>query len=91
MPNCAKCGNSFDEAATDPKAKTYNACQNCWNEWKTYSVMVINEMRLDMSMREHREMLRKYERSFFNAARAEPGMKDYSDESQRVPDKRPEG
>ncbi len=91
MPTCVKCGKDFDDAGVDPKAKAYGACQNCWQEWVTYSVMVINEMRLDMSMREHREVLKKYERSFFSVERPEAGMKDYADESQRVPDEKPTG
>ncbi|NOJ28898.1 MAG: iron transporter [Nitrososphaeraceae archaeon] len=64
--DCIKCKTTFDESASDdPAAIKYPACPNCWNEWTTYAVMVINEMRLDMSLSEHRKALRKYERTFF--------------------------
>jgi Fe-S cluster biosynthesis and repair protein YggX len=33
--------------------------------------MVINEMRLDMSLPEHRKMLKKYERIFFGLEKGE--------------------
>lgn len=88
MTKCSKCGKDFDENASDPRAKAYNACQNCWGEWVTYSVMVINEMRLDMSMPEHRQVLKKYERTFFGVEKPAEGMRDLSKEEERVPDKR---
>lgn len=84
---CSKCGSSFDESSVDPAATKYSACEKCWNEWMAQSIMVINEFRLDMSMPEHRQMLKKYERAFFGLEKREAGMRDLSDESQRVPDK----
>lgn len=51
------------------------------------SIMVINEFKLDLSMPQHRQMLKKYERAFFGAEEREAGMRDLTDESQRVPDK----
>lgn len=83
---CKKCGKEFEEAGVDARAKEYGSCQNCWNEWVQYSVMVINEMRLDMSMREHRQMLKKYEKTFFGQEKLEEGMRDVSKESERIPD-----
>ncbi len=83
---CSKCGNSFDESSVDIQAAKYTACQNCWSEWIKYSIMVINEMRLDMSMPEHRQVLRKYERVFFGLEKPETGMRDVSKEEERVPD-----
>jgi len=85
---CSKCGNNFDESQVDPAAAKYSACLNCWNEWVQYSIMVINEMRLDLSMPDHRKMLKKYERVFFNLEEREGGMKDLSKEEERVPDER---
>ena len=84
---CSKCNGSYDENSVDAGAKKYNACQNCWNEWMTQSIMVINEMKLDMSMPEHRHMLGKYERAFFGLEEREAGMRDLSKEEERVPDK----
>jgi Fe-S cluster biosynthesis and repair protein YggX len=62
---CLKCGKNFEEIIEDPAAEKYPACSACWKEWTTYAVMVMNEMRLDMSLPEHRKALRKYERAFF--------------------------
>lgn len=82
---CSKCGNEFD-GFDDPRAEEYNACNNCWNEWIKYSIMVINDLRLDMSIKEHRAMLKKYERIFFGLEKPEEGMRDVSKEEERVPD-----
>jgi Fe-S cluster biosynthesis and repair protein YggX len=62
---CLRCGKTFEEIIEDPAAEKYPACSACWKEWTTYAVMVMNEMRLDMSLPEHRKALRKYERAFF--------------------------
>jgi Fe-S cluster biosynthesis and repair protein YggX len=45
--------------------------------------MVMNEMRLDMSLPEHRKVLRKYEKVFF-------GLEKGESELQKNPDKKPE-
>jgi len=85
---CSKCGSNFDESSVDDhQAIKYTSCQNCWNEWMKQSIMVINEFKLDLSMPEHRQMLKKYEMAFFGAEEREAGMRDLSDESQRMPDK----
>ena len=84
---CSKCGKSIDENQTDPIDTKQNVCSNCRDEWAKYSVMVINEMRLDMSLPEHRKMLKKYQRVFFGLEKPEQGMKDLSKEEERVPDK----
>jgi Fe-S cluster biosynthesis and repair protein YggX len=47
------------------------------------AVMVMNEMRLDMSLPEHRKVLRKYEKVFF-------GLEKGESELQKNPDKKPE-
>lgn len=81
---CLKCGKTFDEKTVeDPAASKYPACQDCWKEWATHAIMVMNEMRLDMSLPEHRKMLRKYERMFF-------GLEKQEGEIQKNPDKRPD-
>ncbi|MEM3084112.1 MAG: Fe(2+)-trafficking protein [Nitrososphaerales archaeon] len=88
MSKCSKCGSSFDETKGDPEAVKYSSCSTCWGEWVKYSVMVINEMRLDMSLPEHRKVLKKYERTYFGLEKLEDGMKDYNKEEERVPDNR---
>lgn len=81
---CSKCGKTFDEnSLDDAAAEKYPSCPDCWREWTTYAVMVMNEMRLDMSLPEHRKALRKHERMFF-------GLEKPEGELQKNPEKRPE-
>jgi len=80
---CLKCGKPIEEAVDDPAAENYPACATCWKEWTTYAVMVMNEMRLDMSLPEHRKALRKYERTFF-------GLEKSEGELQKNPEKKPD-
>ncbi|HZC88010.1 MAG TPA: iron transporter [Nitrososphaera sp.] len=80
---CLKCGKVFDDAVDDPAAEKYPACPACWKEWTSYGVMVMNELRLDMSLPEHRKALRKYERAFF-------GLEKGIGEIEKKPDN-PEG
>ena len=80
---CLKCSKPIEEAADDPAADKYPACAACWKEWTTYAVMVMNEMRLDMSLPEHRKALRKYERTFF-------GLEKSEGELQKNPEKKPD-
>ncbi|MEM1951198.1 MAG: Fe(2+)-trafficking protein [Candidatus Nitrosocaldus sp.] len=89
MVRCVKCGSEIDESVErDARAKSYGSCSNCWAEWTRYSIMVINDLRLDMSIPEHRQMLKRYERIFFGLEQIEQGMRDVSKEEERVPDKK---
>ncbi|HEX9317737.1 MAG TPA: Fe(2+)-trafficking protein [Nitrososphaeraceae archaeon] len=72
MKTCIKCEKNFDEKLIDDlQSLKYPSCNSCWKEWTTYAVMVINEMRLDMSLPEHRKILKKYERTFFGLEKGE--------------------
>jgi len=42
------------------------ACSGCWSEWKEMEVKVINEYRLNMIEREHRQMLKRFMHDFLN-------------------------
>ncbi|MDH3657035.1 MAG: Fe(2+)-trafficking protein, partial [Nitrosopumilus sp.] len=58
---CTKCKSSIpDNEELDIIAQKYPVCNKCWSEWKEYRVMVMNEMRLDMSMPDHRKLLKKH-------------------------------
>ena len=82
VKTCIKCGKTFEEnTIDDPTALKYPSCPDCWKEWTTYAVMVMNEMRLDMSLSEHRKALRKYERMFF-------GLEKSEGELQKNPDRK---
>ena len=57
---CTKCKSDIpDSDELNPIAEKYPCCNKCWEEWKEYKVMVINEMRLDMSMSDHRKVIKK--------------------------------
>ncbi len=88
MPRtCTKCKNSIpDEETLDPKAETYPCCNKCWKEWKEYQILVMNEMRLDMSMSDHRKVLKKHEKIFVGVLTPEGGVVDYANEDNRNPE-----
>lgn len=47
----------------------------------------MNEMRLDMSMPEHRKVLKRYEKVFAGVITPEGDVVNFADENQRKPDK----
>ena len=88
---CAKCKNSIsDKEELDVVAEKYPVCNKCWAEWKEYRVMVMNEMRLDMSLLDHRKLLKKHEKIFVGVLSPEGEIIDYANEDNRKPDKIPE-
>ena len=54
---CLRCNKSFNESDVEDReiSQKFPSCPECWKEWTTYAVMVMNEMRLDMSLPEHRK------------------------------------
>ena len=48
--------------------------------------MVMNEMRLDMSMADHRKVLKKQEKIFVGVLNAEGEIPDFADKDNRNPD-----
>lgn len=88
---CTKCKNPIpDGDQLDMVAEKYPVCNKCWAEWKEYRVMVMNEMRLDMSMPDHRKLLKKHEKIFAGVLSPEGEIVDYSNEENRKPDKLPD-
>ncbi len=88
---CTKCKSSIlDSEILDVVAEKYPVCNKCWAEWKEYRVMVMNEMRLDMSMLDHRKLLKKHEKIFVGLLSPEGEIIDYSNEDNRKPDKLPD-
>ncbi len=51
--------------------------------------MVMNEMRLDMSMPDHRKLLKKHEKIFAGVLTPEGDIVDYTNEDNRKPDENP--
>jgi len=88
---CTKCKNPIlDSDVLDMVAEKYPVCNKCWAEWKEYRVMVMNEMRLDMSMLDHRKLLKKHEKIFAGVLSPEGEIIDYANEDNRKPDKLPD-
>ncbi len=89
---CTKCKTSIpDNAELDIVGQKYPVCNKCWNEWKEYRVMVMNEMRLDMSMPDHRKLLKKHEKIFAGVMSPDGEVIDYTNEDNRKPDEPPPG
>jgi len=61
--NCTKCQKEGSPPDFVPyegellKAILSQICSNCWDEWKTQSVIVINEGRLTLFLPEHQKFL----------------------------------
>ncbi len=87
---CIKCKSTIpDSENLDMVAAKYPVCSKCWSEWKEYRVMVMNEMRLDMSMPDHRKLLKKHEKIFVGVMSPDGEVIDYSNEDNRKPDDPP--
>ncbi len=87
---CTKCKNEIpDNEELDPIGGKYPVCNKCWNEWKEYRVMVMNEMRLDMSMPDHRKLVKKHEKIFAGVLTPEGDIVDFANEDNRKPDENP--
>ena len=88
---CTKCKNAIPETEElDSIQGKYPVCGKCWGEWKEYRVMVMNEMRLDMSMPDHRKLLKKHEKIFAGVLTPEGDYVDYANEDNRKPDENPD-
>jgi Fe-S cluster biosynthesis and repair protein YggX len=85
--NCTKCKTEIpDGVELDPFASAYPCCNKCWEEWKQYRIMVMNEMKLDMSMSDHRKVVKKYEKVFVGVMTPEGDVINFADENKRKPD-----
>ncbi len=84
---CTKCKSEIpDSEQLEPTAATYPCCTKCWNEWKEYRIMVMNELRLDMSLPDHRKLLKKNEKIFVGVLSPQGDVIDYRNEDNRKPD-----
>ena len=68
--NCIRCGQKGNppervSVIGEMKEKIVaSICNNCWEEWKKTSVMVINEFHLTPFLPEHRKVLEKHMTDF---------------------------
>ena len=84
---CTKCKEEIpDSEELDVIAAKYPMCNKCWDEWKDYRIIVMNEMRLDMSMPDHRKLLKKNEKIFAGVMSPDGEIIDFSNEDNRKPD-----
>ena len=90
MAKCTKCGEEVPAGADlPPQAAPYPACPKCWAGWKAYPGIVVNEMRPEMSVPAHRQLLKKHEKVFRGVLKPEGGVSDYTDEDNRKRDEQP--
>ncbi len=88
---CTKCKNQIsDDEQLGPSAEKYPCCNKCWSEWKEYQIIVMNEMRLDMSVPDHRKVVKKHEKIFVGVLTPEGDVIDYSNEDNRNPETKPQ-
>jgi Fe-S cluster biosynthesis and repair protein YggX len=85
---CTKCKSEIpDSVQLEPTAAAYPCCEKCWKEWKEYRIMVMNELRLDMSLPDHRKLLKKNEKIFAGVLSPQGDVIDFGNEDNRKPDK----
>ena len=72
----------------ESQAEKYPLCTKCWNEWKEMKIMVINEMHLDLSLSDHRKVLRKHEKIFAGVMTPEGDYVDFTNEDNRNPEEK---
>ena len=86
---CTKCkGGIPDNDVLIPQAEKYPVCLKCWDEWKEMKIMVINEMHLDLSLSDHRKVLRKHEKIFAGVMTPEGDYVDFTNEDNRNPEEK---
>ena len=84
---CTKSKNEIpDTEELEPRASSYPCCVKCWSKWKESRVMVINELKLDMSLKDHRQLLKKHEKVFVGGLTPEGDVIDYTNEENRNPE-----
>ena len=87
---CTKCKQEIPETQElDSQAEKYPICPKCWDEWKEMKIMVINEMHLDLSLSDHRKVLRKHEKIFAGVMTPEGDYVDFTNEDNRNPEEKP--
>ena len=87
---CTKCkADISDSEQLEPQAEKYPVCNKCWEEWKEMRIMVMNEMHLDMSLADHRKVLKKHEKIFAGIMTPEGDYVDYTNEDNRNPEEDP--
>lgn len=69
---CMRCGQEGEGFASSPYPGSLGekilkgTCQKCWEEWKKFSVMVINDFKLRPFLPEDRSVLEKHMKQYLN-------------------------
>ena len=70
---CVKCGNTREAAVNNDYVGTklgveisQSVCVECWQEWEKMQLMVINEHKLTLFLKEHKQFLHAQMRQFLN-------------------------
>jgi Fe-S cluster biosynthesis and repair protein YggX len=69
---CVRCGREAEQMANPPTggktglAIQENVCADCWQEWKSQSILIINHYGLVLADPDHRAQLSRMMREFLN-------------------------
>lgn len=89
---CSRCGEEKPRLPQPPvpgdvgREVQENVCAECWAEWQSMEVMVINELRLNFMDPESQKVLNQQMRVFFHLEEGEGGTA--GDDAMPVPEDR---
>jgi Fe-S cluster biosynthesis and repair protein YggX len=67
---CGRCGNQREPPKDIPyvgglgEIITTRVCSECWKEWEDNQIKLMNEYRVDLSTKEHRDLMRNMMKDF---------------------------
>ncbi|MFQ6011849.1 MAG: Fe(2+)-trafficking protein [Nitrososphaerales archaeon] len=67
---CGRCGNQREPPQEIPyvgvlgEMITAGVCSECWTEWEDTQIKLMNEYRVDLSTKEHRDLMRNMMKDF---------------------------
>ena len=60
---CQKCNGMIGSVSVN-EAFINIICNSCWNDWIENQTKIINEYKLDFSLKEHRDFIRKQMKTY---------------------------
>ena len=61
--NCQKCNGMIGSVSVN-EAFINIICNSCWNDWIENQTKIINEYKLDFSLKEDRDFIRKQKKTY---------------------------
>ena len=61
--NCQKCNGMIGSVSVNENFINI-ICNSCWNDWIENQTKIINEYKLDFSLKEHRDFIRKQMKTY---------------------------